>query len=77
MPPTGETAYLRQKLTHAEAVIAELRGVVAELRKQIEAQTPLGRIGQVDDVAPAAVFFASTDSAWITGETLRIAGGLR
>src|SRR3954454_17591176 len=38
MPPTGETADLRQKLTHAEAVIAELRGVVADLRKQIEAQ---------------------------------------
>lgn len=48
-----------------------------DFRKQVEAQTPLGRIGQVDDVAPAAVFFASTDSQWITGETLRIAGGLR
>lgn len=48
-----------------------------DFRKQIEAQTPLGRIGQVDDVAPAAVFFASADSQWITGETLRIAGGLR
>jgi 3-oxoacyl-[acyl-carrier protein] reductase len=48
-----------------------------DFRKQIEAQTPLGRIGHVDDVAPAAVFFASADSQWITGETLRIAGGLR
>ena len=48
-----------------------------DFRKQLEAQTPLGRIGQVDDVAPAAVFFASADSQWITGETLRIAGGLR
>jgi 3-oxoacyl-[acyl-carrier protein] reductase len=48
-----------------------------EFRKQIEAITPLGRIGQVDDVAPAAVFLASPDSAWITGETLRVAGGLR
>jgi 3-oxoacyl-[acyl-carrier protein] reductase len=48
-----------------------------DFRKQIEAQTPLGRIGQVNDVAPAAVFFASADSQWITGETLRIAGGLR
>ena len=38
MPPTDDTADLRQKLTHADAVIAELRGVVAELRKQIEAQ---------------------------------------
>ncbi|HTC95858.1 MAG TPA: glucose 1-dehydrogenase [Terriglobales bacterium] len=48
-----------------------------DFRKQIEAITPLGRIGQVDDVAPAAVFFASADSGWITGETLRVAGGLR
>jgi 3-oxoacyl-[acyl-carrier protein] reductase len=48
-----------------------------DFRKQIEAITPLGRIGQVEDVAPAAVFFASSDSDWITGETLRIAGGLR
>ena len=48
-----------------------------EFRKQIEAQTPLGRIGQVDDIAPAAAFFASNDARWITGETLVIAGGLR
>ena len=47
-----------------------------EFRKELEARTPLGRIGQVDDIAPAAVFFASNDSAWITGETLVIAGGL-
>ena len=48
-----------------------------DMRKNFEAQTPLGRIGQTDDIAPAAVFFASDDSAWITGETLLIAGGLR
>ncbi|WP_199320231.1 SDR family oxidoreductase [Leptolyngbya sp. FACHB-261] len=45
-------------------------------QKQIEALTPLGRIGQPQDIAPAAVFFASSDSAWITGETLVIAGGI-
>ena len=49
----------------------------SEFRKQMEAQTPLGRIGQPEDIAPAAVFLASTDAAWITGETLVIAGGLR
>src|SRR3954451_23419122 len=38
MPPTDDTDGLRQRLTHADAVIAELRGVVAELRKQIESQ---------------------------------------
>src|SRR6266699_1113980 len=48
-----------------------------DLRKSVEAQTPLGRIGQPEDVAPAVVFLASSDSAWITGETLRVAGGLR
>jgi 3-oxoacyl-[acyl-carrier protein] reductase len=48
-----------------------------DLRKSIEAQTPLGRIGQPEDIAPVAVFLASSDSAWITGETVRVAGGLR
>jgi 3-oxoacyl-[acyl-carrier protein] reductase len=48
-----------------------------DMRKMFESQTPLGRIGQTDDIAPAAVFFASDDSKWITGETLLIAGGLR
>lgn len=48
----------------------------SDFRKDIESRTPLGRIGQVEDIAPAAVFFASNDSAWITGETLVIAGGL-
>ena len=49
----------------------------SDMRKQIEAQTPLGRIGQPRDIAPAAVFLASDDSAWITGETFYIAGGYR
>src|SRR5262245_52547496 len=48
----------------------------SDFRRQTEAQTPLGRIGQPQDIAPAAVFFASSDSAWITGETLYISGGL-
>ncbi len=48
-----------------------------DFRKALEAQTPLGRIGQPDDIAPAAVFFASDDSKWVTGETLLVAGGLR
>jgi len=49
----------------------------SDFRKTLESQTPLGRIGQPDDIAPAAAFFASDDSKWITGETLVIAGGLR
>jgi 3-oxoacyl-[acyl-carrier protein] reductase len=39
--------------------------------------TPLGRIGQPEDIAPAVVFFASQDSSWLTGEALFITGGLR
>lgn len=49
----------------------------SDMRKQVEAQTPLGRIGQPHDIAPAAVFLASSDSAWLTGETLYITGGYR
>jgi 3-oxoacyl-[acyl-carrier protein] reductase len=49
----------------------------SDFRKQIESQTPLGRIGQTGDIAPAVVFLASDDAAWITGETLYISGGLK
>ena len=49
----------------------------SDFRKQVESQTPLGRIGQPQDIAPAAVFLASNDSAWITGETFSISGGNR
>ena len=49
----------------------------SDFRKEVESQTPLGRIGQPQDIAPAAVFLASADSAWMTGETLYISGGLR
>jgi 3-oxoacyl-[acyl-carrier protein] reductase len=49
----------------------------SDFRKQIEAQTPLGRIGQPRDIAPAAVYLASSDSGWLTGETLYISGGFR
>jgi 3-oxoacyl-[acyl-carrier protein] reductase len=41
------------------------------------AQTPLGRIGQVGDIAPIAVFLASDESEWLTGEVILATGGLR
>ena len=48
-----------------------------ELPKQVIAQTPLGRIGQPQDVATVATFLASPDSGWITGETFLVSGGYR
>jgi len=44
---------------------------------EAERTTPLGRIGQPNDIAPLAVFLASDDSRWLTGETLLAGGGVR
>lgn len=48
-----------------------------ELGDKIIAGTPLGRFGEPEDIAPLAVFLASTDSHWVTGESIRAAGGVR
>ena len=49
----------------------------SDFQKHAESQAPLGRIGQTNDIAPIAVFLASSDSGWLTGETLVASGGLR
>src|SRR6476659_7102319 len=49
----------------------------SDFEKDAVAQTPLGRIGQPGDIAPAVAFLASPESAWVTGEILQVAGGLR
>lgn len=49
----------------------------SDFRKNIESQTPLGRIGQPQDIAKAVVFLASDDASWISGESLFISGGYR
>lgn len=49
----------------------------SDLRKNVEAQTPLRRIGQPKDIAGIAVFLASDESSWITGETFVVSGGYR
>jgi 3-oxoacyl-[acyl-carrier protein] reductase len=54
---------------HAAGIIDQVQGYAAV--------TPLGRIGQPDDIAPAIVFLASPDSGWITGESIYTSGGLR
>jgi 3-oxoacyl-[acyl-carrier protein] reductase len=53
-------------------------GIVgSDFQKQMVAQTPLGRFGQPEDIAPVAVFLASEASGWLTGEVLKASGGLR
>jgi 3-oxoacyl-[acyl-carrier protein] reductase len=49
----------------------------SDFEKHMIAQTPLGRLGQPGDIAPVAVFLASADSAWVSGETLGVSGGMR
>jgi 3-oxoacyl-[acyl-carrier protein] reductase len=49
----------------------------SDMRKQYEGQAALGRIGKPQDIAPAAVFLASADSQWITGESFYLTGGYR
>ncbi len=57
---------------------AQAAGFVgSEFQSQIVAQTPLGRIGTPADIASAAVFLASDDAAWLSGELLKASGGLR
>jgi 3-oxoacyl-[acyl-carrier protein] reductase len=51
--------------------------VGSDFQKMVETQAPLGRIGQPDDIAPTAVYLASSDSKYMTGETLLVSGGLR
>jgi 3-oxoacyl-[acyl-carrier protein] reductase len=48
-----------------------------QFREYAVSRTPLGRVGTVDDVASAALFLASDDSHWITGEEILVGGGIR
>ena len=52
-------------------------GVGSDFEKQMIAMTPLGRIGQPSDIAPIAVFLASDESGWLTGEIIVASGGQR
>lgn len=49
----------------------------SDFEKQMVAQTPLGRLGQPDDIAGVAVFLASDAARWVTGERIAASGGMR
>ena len=55
----------------------EIGVVGSDWEKQMIAATPLGRFGKPEDIAPLAVFLASDDAGWITGETIIASGGYR
>src|SRR5215470_15410443 len=56
---------------------AGIIGVGSDYEKQMIAMTPLGRVGQPSDIAPIAVFLASDESSWLTGELISASGGWR
>ena len=60
-----------------DAVTRVLAKELGDFANQLVAQTPLGRFGQPEDIAPIAVFLASPASGWLTGEILKASGGLR
>jgi len=57
--------------THTAGVVG------SDFEKELIGKTPLGRFGQPDDIAPVAVYLASAESGWITGERLTVSGGMR
>ena len=59
---------------HTVLVGRTRRVMPEERRRQMAAEIPLGRLGTPEDVALAALFFASDNSSWITGATLDVAG---
>jgi 3-oxoacyl-[acyl-carrier protein] reductase len=63
--------YVETEGTHSSGITG------SDFEKALVEQTPLGRAGQPGDIASAAVFLASEDSAWLTGERIVVSGGLR
>lgn len=79
----GELGAKQIRVNSLNPGMVETEGVRAagidqsDFRKVVESQTPLGRIAQPQDIARAAVFFASEDAGWVTGQTLVLSGGQR
>jgi 3-oxoacyl-[acyl-carrier protein] reductase len=57
--------------THAGGLVG------SDFQKTVETQAPLGRMGQPDDIWPTAVYLASSDSKYVSGETLAVSGGMK
>ena len=57
-------------------VVADRASLASEYADEFKALTPLGRLGTPEDLAKAAVFLASDESRWITGDILKASGGM-
>jgi 3-oxoacyl-[acyl-carrier protein] reductase len=57
--------------------VRSMTGEDKAFEAQVVGRTPLGRVGNVDDIAKAALFLATDDSGWVTGEELLVGGGVR
>jgi len=79
----GELGPRKIRVNSLNPGMVETEGVHAagfigsDFHKETEAKTPLGRIGQPNDIASIAAFLASDDSYWVTGQTIKASGGAR
>ena len=79
----GELGPKKIRVNSLNPGMVETEGVHAagfigsDFQKKTEAETPLGRIGQPEDIATIATFLASDDSYWVNGQTIRASGGAR
>jgi 3-oxoacyl-[acyl-carrier protein] reductase len=79
----GELGPKKIRVNSLNPGMVETEGVHAagfigsDFQKKTESETPLGRIGQPQDVASIAAFLASDDSYWVTGQTIKASGGAR
>ena len=67
---------INPRFTGTEGVHGKNGFVDGNEAKQMLANTPLGPMGEPDDIAPAVVFLASDEAGWITGEAIKVSGGL-
>ncbi len=72
----SKAADVAQLFKEVDSAFGILDVLVNNAGAVLAGKTPLGRLGRVTDIAPLAVFQASDESAWITGEVIRAAGGL-
>jgi 3-oxoacyl-[acyl-carrier protein] reductase len=70
-------SHLSTPLTDSQAVTHATGMIGSEVLIKTVAETPLGRLGQPEDIAETVVYLASANSGWVTGERIGATGGLK